>query len=416
MAKKISGSSFYNKNTYRTVSEEGKNPIIERKVGEEWVEIGSYNDKGEFSPSGKQTEDELKNYRELIKISKSAVEGSIITEESLTPINYRGLGGNSKFKEIKVYPANMSDRQDRMEFTVWEYKDRGLVGVTPQTTVPAFGSTTKGREAGFNRVASAGFTYLPISKTSDTNSIDFQEDRLNEIQRNLANVSLGLMTGGTDRQGVESGISGIDQFSKFITASPAGNLARLYFAGQAVQVNNLLTRATGSILNPNLELLFNGPQLRQFSFAFDLFAKDNNDANMIKDIIYFFKAYMAIRDNLGDLGQFATPDSNLNTTEAETTSTGVFLNSPHLFRIRYIKGEGEGGIINGSSVQREHRSIGKIKMCALQSCTVDYTPMGTYMTFNDEEATMVMYRLTLQFKELTPIYASDYQSDHPIGF
>jgi hypothetical protein len=405
MSKKVSGSNFYNGNSYRTVSEEGKDPIIERKNGEEWVPVGSYNDKNEFSPSGKQTEDELKNYRELIKISKSAAEGATITEESLVTINYRGVGKNSKFNKIKVYPSNMSDDQDRMEFTVWEYKDRGIVGVNPQTTVPAFGSTTKGREAGFNRVESAGFTYLPISKTSDTNSIDFQEDRLNEIQRNLANLSLGLMTGGTNRQGVESGISGIDQFSKFITASPAGNLARLYFAGQAVQVNNLLTRATGAILNPNLELLFNGPQLRQFSFGFDLFAKEDKDAEMIKDIIYFFKAYMSIRDNLGDLGQFATPDSNLSTTEAETTSTGVFLNTPYLFRIRYLKG-----------ARAEHQSIGKIKMCALQSCTVDYTPMGTYMTFNDEEATMVMYRITLQFKELTPVYASDYQSDHPIGF
>jgi len=405
MSKKVSGSNFYNGNSYRTVSEEGKDPIIERKEGEEWVPIGSYNDKTEFSPSGKQTEDELKNYRELIKISKSAAEGATITEESLATITYRGVGKNSKFNKIKIYPSNMSDNQDRMEFTVWEYKDRGIVGVNPQTTVPAFGSTAKGREAGFNRVESAGFTYLPISKASDTNSIDFQEDRLNEIQRNLANVSLGLMTGGTDRQGVESGISGIDQFSKFITASPAGNLARLYFAGQAVQVNNLLTRATGAVLNPNLELLFNGPQLRQFSFAFDLFAKEDTDAAMIKDIIYFFKAYMSVRDNLGDLGQFGTPDSNLNTTEAETTSTGVFLNTPYLFRIRYLKG-----------ARDEHRSIGKIKMCALQGCTVDYTPMGTYMTFADTEATMVMYRITLQFKELTPIYASDYQSDHPIGF
>jgi hypothetical protein len=57
-------------------------------------------------------------------------------------------------------------------------------------------------------------------------------------------------------------------------------------------------------------------------------------------------------------------------------------------------------------------------MCALQSCTVDYTPMGTYMTFNDPEKTfpMFMYRITLQFKELTPIYSSDYSDSHDIGF
>jgi hypothetical protein len=41
--------------------------------------------------------------------------------------------------------------------------------------------------------------------------------------------------------------------------------------------------------------------------------------------------------------------------------------------------------------------------------------MGTYMTFNDTEKTMFMYRINLQFKELTPVYSSDYD-DHPIGY
>ena len=41
-------------------------------------------------------------------------------------------------------------------------------------------------------------------------------------------------------------------------------------AGEAVGAQGLLSRATGTVLNPNLELLFQGPQLRPFTFQFRL--------------------------------------------------------------------------------------------------------------------------------------------------
>ena len=47
--------------------------------------------------------------------------------------------------------------------------------------------------------------------------------------------------------------------------------------------------------------------------------------------------------------------------------------------------------------------------------SVDYTPAGTYSTFDDLDKTMTAYRMTLQFGELDPIYDTDY-NEHPIGF
>ena len=46
-------------------------------------------------------------------------------------------------------------------------------------------------------------------------------------------------------------------------------------AGEAVGVQGLLSRATGTVLNPNLELLFQGPQLRPFTFQFRLSPRGN---------------------------------------------------------------------------------------------------------------------------------------------
>jgi len=321
-----------------------------------------------------------------------------IPEGAFKDIGYRDL---NKKEIILKYPENMSQDQDNVQFSVWEYDDRSLSRLGQEIVISGVGGNREDKK--YKKVEKTPYVVLPITKISDTNSVDFQDDFLNELQRVAANASLSFMNSDTpfDLASLGSLDSTKDLFTK---NSPATTAIKVFLAGQAVQVNNLLTRSTGAILNNNIELLFRGPQLRQFSFAFDLFSKDNTDATAIKNIIYFFKSRMAVRDNIGELGQLGSSDF----------SAGVFLNSPYLFKIKYMRGR----ISNSTTPieSKEHQSIGKIKMCALQSCTVDYTPMGTYMTFNDEEATMVMYRLTLQFKELTPIYASDYQSDHPIGY
>lgn len=356
------------------------------------------------TPGEKQNADEIRRTAtqmaqvtslQVVPAGSEGSENQGSTPVALKKIEYRNKG------QILKYPSNLDQNQDCIEFSVYEYNDPRSIA-SAGLIIPGVG----GSKDQYKKVSDAGTVFLPITKINDNNTVDWIEERLNEMQRVAANASIFLQGGSAvNKETVQSNNDAFDQFGTFITGSPAGNLFRTYFAGQAVQANNLLTRSTGAILNPNLELLFNGPQLRQFSFSFDMVAREGksknnreNEAEIIKKIIYFFKAYMAVRDNIGETGQIGD----------ENQSIGVFLNSPYVFKIRYLKGD--------SNSLNEHKSIGKIKMCALQSCSVDYTPMGTYMTFDDNDATMVMYRITLQFKELTPIYASDYEGDHQIGY
>jgi hypothetical protein len=163
------------------------------------------------------------------------------------------------------------------------------------------------------------------------------------------------------------------------------------FLGQAVSAPNLLSRITGGILNPNMELLFQGPQLRPFNFNFKMSPREKAEADSIKAIIKAFKRNMAPKVN------------------------NLFLQSPNVFKITYIKGSEE--------TSGTHKSINLIKMCSLQNCSVDYTPLQTYMTYDDgndsdPEASMVSYNMSLSFSEITPIYQDDYDAEeaHPIGF
>ena len=142
--------------------------------------------------------------------------------------------------------------------------------------------------------------------------------------------------------------------------------------GKAVG-SNVLSRMTGGILNPNLQLLFQAPQLRPFNFSFRMTPRDVDEAKKVKKIIRFFKQNMTPQRSEADL----------------------FLKAPNVFQIEYLH--------NGNP----HPGLNRIKSpCALQSCNVDYTSEGTYMTFPD--GTMVSYVMNLSFMELEPIYADEY--------
>ena len=142
---------------------------------------------------------------------------------------------------------------------------------------------------------------------------------------------------------------------------------------EALQTQGLLSRTQGAILNPNVELLFKNPLLRQFGFSFFLAARNNTETKIVKRIIRFFKQNMAVKNS----------DSN------------IFLGAPNVFDIKYLH------------ASKDHPGIGKIKRCALRTFNVEYNPDGTYMTF--EDGTMTAYRITMQFQELLPVTSNDYE-------
>lgn len=225
-----------------------------------------------------------------------------------------------------------------------------------------------------------GSVTLPVQPSiTDNNTVDWSGGTLNAIQAYAAAAGINLI-GSNDVADLGTQVGTIlGQIAREITRN--GNNAqalKVFFAQEAVGIQNLLSRTSGAILNPNLELLFNGPSLRPFSFTFRLSPRDEPEANQVRQIIRFFKQGMSVK----------------------TSSSNIFLQSPNIFRIRYLTWDGKK--------YTEHPSINRIKRCALLSCDVDYTPDGTYMTYNDPRRTMTSYGMTLRFSELEPIYEDDY--------
>lgn len=277
------------------------------------------------------------------------------------------------------YPKNRNKEQDYIRFSIKKYEAVELNPTTPTSV-----SRSKSNPI--------GSISLPIQPTiSDSNTVDWGEDRLNPIQAAGAVSAYNLAKGGNLKDFGKDFIYSLEQSLGIFANKPESDNVRqaiiAYFAGQAVGNQNLLSRINGAVLNPNLELLFQGPQLRNFNFNFQLTPRSKDDVNEVRYIIRTFKQAMAV----------------------QKSSAELFLSAPYIFGIEYIFGK------NGSN----QPYLPLVKDCALTNFSVDYTPDGSYMTY--EDGSMTSYRLTMQFQELTPIYEDDYSvidgnNDDIIGY
>lgn len=304
-----------------------------------------------------------------------AIDPSVDSPTTIDPSTIT-IGESSGRRDFGTYayPYDLrTNTQDRIIFTLKEIKGSKIT--------PTFNKGEKVIKR--NELTSiAGSVTLPIqSGITDSNSVDWSGSSLNAIQAYAAGASLTFM-GSEDAGELGNNVSNIlgKIAQKIKGNTDYGNALKLYLAQEAVGINGLLSRASGAILNPNLELLFNGPQLRPFNFTFRLSPREEKEATEVRSIIRFFKEAMSVR----------------------TSSDNIFLKSPLVFDIKYITYGDDGKPL------KNHPSIGRIKTCALLSCDVDYTPDGTYMTFNDGSRTMTSYGLSLRFSELDPIYNTDY--------
>jgi hypothetical protein len=314
-----------------------------------------------------------------IKNTAQEVENSVNDPLTLSPELIENIGnvnGRDGFGDYH-YPLQLEfNKQDRIIFTLKEIKGSTI---NPTLTGKIIDRTSNLKEI-------KGSVTLPIQPgINDNNSVDWSGSSLNAFDAFVAGSALRLIN-SEDATDLGQNISGIlgNVSKKFRDDESFGQALKIYLAQQAAGINGLLSRTSGAILNPNLELLFNGPQLRPFNFTFRLSPRGDEEAIQVRSIIRFFKEAMSVK----------------------TTSSNVFLKSPFVFDIKYKAYDNNGALI-------DHPSINRIKTCALLSCDVDYTPDGSYMTFDDNSRTMTSYQLSLRFSEIEPIY-SNYYTDEKI--
>ena len=156
-----------------------------------------------------------------------------------------------------------------------------------------------------------------------------------------------------------------------ITAQSISKLTGLL--GANFDTDTFLARTGGRVLNPNAEMLFQGPVIRDFSFEFQMIARSRKEGEEIRKIIRFLKLGMAPKfQNI------------------------AFLANPDVFKLEYRNDT------NGTLKTVNRFNPGGLALTALKT---DYAPNGYWAAYTDSQP--VALKLALSFTELRPIYEGD---------
>ena len=242
------------------------------------------------------------------------------------------------------------------------------------------------------------YVELPIpNELSDSQSVTWDANKMNAFEVVAGSLAISLMkdpnytaeavqkvinAARSSATAADFGIEGNNTVAGAVRAALAG--LGLQAFGSNVTPNTMISRATGQILNNNTELLFNGVNLRTFTFNVTFAVRSKDESERVKKIIRSFKTSMAPK-----AGEEYIPGSG-----NFKGSGGIFLNAPDIFLIQYLKA-GE-----------EHPFLHKFKPCALTQLNVNYTGANVYSTYEDGTPTLI--KMQMAFSEMNPIYAEDY--------
>ena len=300
------------------------------------------------------------------------------------------------------YPLKVfTEQTDYLQIDVQEYVPVGSQDRTNNISLTR-DPTSRFRKNSNKRPISTVLLPIP-SNVQDGNSVSYQDSQMNSITAAaVGGTSQAMKDAGAEvaagnfRKAAEAvkgaAVSAIDQSG--LTMGNAQDLITRKLAADAVNIfganvtlEQIMSRQTGEIFNPNMELLFSGPTLRAFKFQFKMMPRNRDESDQVKRIIRTFKKNMAPKTNRSNL----------------------FLNTPNIFELRYRQGESE------------HKFLHKFKQCVLQDLQINYTGEGNYATYDD--GTPISMVMDLTFKELEPIYDIDYDDpdtneplDNTVGY
>lgn len=229
----------------------------------------------------------------------------------------------------------------------------------------------------------------------------------------------------------------------------------------------LLSATSGVVFNPNLEVLYEGPDFRTFNFQFNLFTKSKKDAQSIYNIVdtlrraslpsrsgetnkiqltHTFADTAAIQTATGaislagDIASGAIAGKiDAESTAASGAAGGLFSNIGKLFNggaTAAGAGATAAGLLFNSDGNRfitqppfillrymrggkEHPFIQPLLPAAINQVNFDFTPTGNYTTvgeFNgDPKATTVGVTITMQLTEVTNLFADKLFEDRAPG-
>ena len=337
---------------------------------------------GGFDIGGFKTLASITNKKNALDELYKSEKTFIYPEDLLIPENDQVKGSNSgqdycKITAVKYDPPNTNV----------------FVGAGTSVTNILKTGLISANNAGAKKAAQPGTekyigsVILPMpNKLSDVNEATWGQSAMNPITQ----VGLQALSSGSIGNNLSQVIAGAitDPALKSQLIAKFGlDAVRLSTAGLIdVSPEDFLARTTGTIGNPNAELLFRGVKMRQFSFEWTFFPRSDTEATTVRKIIRFFK-------------QNSAPAQGSSIDASGTSSeNGTIVFAPNTFFVQFLNNK------------QDLKSVFKMKKSALTGMNITYTPSKQWQSVDDPnvKSQPIGMILQLQFTELVPIYQNDY--------
>ena len=351
------------------------------------------------------------------KTKKNSNESFIEQEDVTKDQNIASQNASAKTptkSEVLSYPFDLNPKQDHFKIMRYNYirpdinMSKGPDTEIQLTSYTKPSNSVRKNKTGFynkeiNRAGDSvvgseflGSVLLPMPKATDVNGVEWGKSELtisgiaalgaaNMVAGRLANDKgeAALKKEAKEALNKERGRNeegaAPTEFARAFGVQTVSKLAGAAF-GTELDADTFLARTGGKVLNPNAEMLFQGPVIRDFAFSFLMVARSQKEGERIRKIIRFLKLGMA----------------------PKFRST-TFLKAPDIFTLHYKNGIGKNDVLKTVNLFNPGG-------LALTTMNVDYAPFGYWSAYRDSQPVAV--KMDLNFTELRPLYQSD-QLDTP---
>tara|TARA_B100000508_G_C11454700_1_gene276069 strand:+ start:115 stop:1398 length:1284 start_codon:yes stop_codon:yes gene_type:complete len=216
----------------------------------------------------------------------------------------------------------------------------------------------------------------------------------------------------TGRAAVAALAAGNFSFASSVVNNIAGNATAIQTAltssvlnsipgvGGNLEFNDISGSTRGVVINPNAELLYDAPEMREVGMIFRLVPRNYDESIEIREIVRMFRQ--------ASMPSWGSEDVDLVSGQKEQTGSFNFgdmnnwIHVPKLCKFTFMTGS------------KANKHIIQYKPCAISGVEVNYTPDGTWSSHTNPTSDNVMpgspptaVELRLNFMETKLIYADE---------
>ena len=253
---------------------------------------------------------------------------------------------------------------------------------------------------------------LDVSRSANNIVLPIPQDLSNEIQQQWQ----GKQFTATGRAALAAVAGGNMSYAKDLTKNITGNAKAIQTSltslalnsipgvGGNISFNDVSGSTRGIVINPNAELLYESPDMREVGMIFKLVPRNADESQAIQNIVKTFRK--AAMPSWGATGGEAMVQNAGATTEQAASLTNIinyggednWIRVPNLCKFSFMHGD------------EPHPWLIQFKPCAISRVEVNYTSDGTFATYSD--GAPVAVELSLNFMETKLIFADEVEAGY----